>query len=69
MSTLRECFEILSDEQLREIIRQDLDNEVDYPVDTILLICEILAHRNPVAKDAKVAYQQFIEQYIPSESK
>lgn len=65
MSTVREYCEKLSDEKLQEILRQDFNNEENYPVDLIMMICEILARRNPSGIDAQTAYRQFCQQYMP----
>ena len=65
MIPLQEDYEKMSDEQLRQIIRQDLEGEAEHPVETILMICDIYTRRHPHKKDAQTAFREFMEHYYP----
>ena len=47
MASLKEYCEKLSTSQLQAILREDCEGRGNLSVDTILLICEILAERVP----------------------
>ena len=54
-----------STEQLEMVVRADCEGSQEYPPEVILLVCKILAERNPPAKSAEEMYQQFLREYAP----
>lgn len=47
MASLKEYCEKLSTSQLQAILREDCEGRGNLTIDAILMICEILAKRNP----------------------
>ena len=55
-----------STERLELILRRDIEGIEECPLDILLLVCQILAERNPPPpKSAKEMYQQFLQFYCP----
>lgn len=52
-------------EALQAILRADLDGREDLTLDTILLICKILAEREPPRKSAEDMLREFYLYYAP----
>ena len=68
MSSLREYFEKMETEELQGILRSDYLGVVELPLDTILMICQILADRNPNKPDVKAAWRRFLKYYLEQEN-
>jgi len=64
--TEQEYYEKLSDEELREILRQDLRDDSCYPLETIMIICEILTKRHPPEISAEESFRRFLQKYFAS---
>ena len=58
-------YEEMSTEELHEILRQDIDGEVELPIDTFLEICTIAAARTPAPHTPEEAWAQFCKYYLP----
>lgn len=52
-------------EVLQAILRADLEGREEYTLDAILLICKILAERDPPRKSAEEMYREFLLYYVP----
>lgn len=46
MASLREYCEMLSTEQLKALLREECNGRGSLPMDTILMICDILSQRD-----------------------
>ena len=55
----------MSTEELREILRRDLDRELELGVDALMEISTILAAREPVSHTPAQAWEQFCKHYLP----
>lgn len=67
MADLRQHFESMSSEQLTHLLREDCAGRQELPLETLILICNILAERDPHKTDVKGAYRRFIQYYLPKE--
>ena len=67
MVNIQEYFEQLSTAQLEQLVRDDLDGRQALPLDLLLLVCGILAQRDPPKKSAEEAFRDFLEHYLPKE--
>lgn len=64
MATIREYLAKKSTEELQAILRADCLGRFEIPLDTVLLICDIIRDRNPRKKDPWQAYGDFLEHYL-----
>lgn len=64
MATIREYLAKKSTEELQAILRADCRGRFEIPLDTVLLICDIIRDRNPRKKDPWQAYGDFLEHYL-----
>lgn len=52
-------------EVLRAILRADLEGSEEYTLDTIFLICKILAERDPPPRSTEEIFREFMLYYAP----
>lgn len=64
MASLREYLEKKETEELRGILLADCRGRFEIPLDTVLLICDIIRERNPKKRDPWQAYSEFLEHYL-----
>ena len=64
MATIREYLAKKSTEELQAILRADCRGRFEIPLDTVLLICDIIRDRNPWKQDPWQAYGAFLEHYL-----
>ena len=64
MASVRQYLEKKSTEELQAILRADCRGRFEIPLDTVLLICDIIRDRNPRKKDPWQAYGDFLEHYL-----
>lgn len=58
-------YEEMTDAQLRELLRQDLEEEITLDTDTILTIAGILAKHAPPRRSPEEAWESFCKHYLP----
>lgn len=64
MSSLREYLNKKSDEELRGVLRTFCVGINDYSADAVLIICEVLAQRDPQLPDPKVLFLSLCRMYM-----
>ena len=64
MASIREYLENKEAEELQGILRADCRGRFEIPLDTVLLICDIIRERNPWKPDPWQAYGEFLENYL-----
>ena len=64
MASIREYLEKKPTEELQGILRSDCRGRFEIPLDTVLLICDIIRSRNPWKQDPWQAYGEFLEHYL-----
>ena len=68
MHSLRSYLERRTTEELQGVLHADTFARRDHlPVETVLMICEILVKRESPKADARAAYRLFLEHYLPEE--
>ena len=64
MASLREYLMKKDTEELRGILFADCRGRFEIPLDTVLLICDIIRDRKPWKPDPWDAYSEFLEIYL-----
>lgn len=64
MSSIQQYFEKKSTEELQGILQGHCIGTIDLPIDTILLICRIIAERDPLKPNVKEEFNRFCEHYL-----
>lgn len=64
MSSAQEYLRKMETGQLQHLLRQYDLGTMDFSVDAVLLICSILAERDPDKPDVKEAFRRFCREYM-----
>lgn len=64
MASQREYLGKMHSDQLRELLRANDSGQLDLPVDTVLLICQILQEREPSKMTVREAFRYFVGYYL-----
>lgn len=62
--SLRSYLERQSTEKLKKALVDYQDDKLDVPVETVLMILEILTKREPSHADVNAAYERFKKNYL-----
>lgn len=65
MHTIQEYLRKLSTEQLERILQEHFENADAYPIEVILDVMDVLVERTGFTTDAKAAWLEFVEHYMP----
>ena len=60
-------YELLSTEELEELLRRDCFGIESLEQDVLFTICDILAKRRPPRRTTQEAFQEFVKYYAPVE--
>lgn len=66
MASMREYCELMSTSQLQSLLREEYEGRGTLPVDTILIICDILARRDPQLPSVKDSLRSLCHAYLKS---
>ena len=58
-------YETMSTEHLENLLRQDLNGEINLETENILAISAILAVRDPLSRRAEEGWTSFCQHYLP----
>lgn len=67
MTSLQDYFSTLSTEELSYLLYREASGHLDISLDTVILICDILAQRHPPKMSAKASWQSFMKNYLSQE--
>ena len=63
MASVQEYLECKSDEELRIMLRTYIRGPQNYPADTVLYICKVLAQRDPELPDPDALFLSLCRMY------
>ena len=66
MASLQDYFSTLSTEELSYLLYREASGHLDISPETIIVICDILAQRQPPIMSAKESWQNFAKNIFPT---
>lgn len=64
MSSMQDYLKIMSTHQLKAILREECEGRGELPVEAVLMICDLLAERDPALPPVSQILRQLCRCYV-----